>query len=218
MSADSHKAVLGTIVGVVCAAVLSGIGWILVKMFDMNSTLNATRTSGELTAQRVERIVGALPELKVKIAQEDLEKKIGLALVTKPPVEVLPGQWMRSVFLFDYGHGKLRVFQVRSQGPEDPSPVYTISGLTDGIALQKISFDDYSAAATEVGRPKPYPQWVDASASYAILKRRLDYNRKIMAQFGKPIKELDIARQELKWEQVVDDLAKRQAELEKDEH
>jgi len=218
MSADSYKAVLGTIVGIVCAALLSGVGWILVKMFDINSTLNATRATGELTAQRVDRIVGVLPDLRVKIAQEDLEKKIRLAFVTGNPTEVSPGRWIRAVIFLDYDHGKISEFQVPARGPDDPSGAYTVSGLTSGIAIDKISFGEFSAAASEVGRPKSYPTWIDALGSYAIFKHRMDYMRRIDEEFGKPVKVSDIARREVKWEQLIDDLAKRKTELEKDEH
>lgn len=187
----------------------------IVKMFDFSSTLSTAVQQGSATNQRVDRIVAALPDLKVKIAQEDLEKKIALVVVTKNPTEVSPGRWTQSIIVLDYSGGRLSEFQIPSRGSDDMGGGYTVSGLTNRISVEKISFDEFTVAATEIGKPKAYPVWIDASASYGIVRHRVDYARRINAQFGRPVRELGLARKPLNWEELVDDMIKQEAELDK---
>src|ERR1700726_2275462 len=195
----SNTGILATIVGIFAVALLSGVGWIVVKLFDINSTVT-------MTANRVDRIVDALPELRVRIAGEELDKRIALVMLTRNPTEVSPGNWIRVIELLDYEHGRLTQFTLPARGADDQSAVYAVSGLANRIAIDKISFDEYSAAAIETGRAKPSPAWVDSSASYAIFRHRLDYYRRVSELFGKPTKEFNIGKEPLKWEQLVEEL------------
>lgn len=206
MKKTSDGTISNRIVVVGVIALLSGLGWIVVKLFDINSTVS-------VTANRVDRIVDALPELRTKIAREELEKKIDLAIVTTNPLEISPGKWVRSIQFYDYKHGRVRQFFLPTQGPGDENSAYSVSGLANRIAIEKISFDEYSAAANEIGRPKPYPNWLDASAGYVIVQHRLNYLLKIQSLLGKPAKELPLEGDTLKWMQFVDELERQQKDL-----
>jgi len=75
--------------------VLSVVGWIAVKVWDMNPKVTET-------ARRVDRIVDVLPDVKVRLAQEDLQKLVRFALLTTEPTETRTGQWIAMVQLIDF--------------------------------------------------------------------------------------------------------------------
>jgi hypothetical protein len=88
MSKDKLITALAWIISLLLGAVLSVVGWIAVKVWDMNPKVSET-------ARRVDRIVDVLPEVKVRLAQEDMQKLVRLALLTEEPVEIRPGEWRR---------------------------------------------------------------------------------------------------------------------------
>lgn len=65
----------------VVGIMLAGLAWLLTKVYEMNGTVVST-------AQRVDRIALVLPDIRVRIAQEELSRQIQMAVISTKPVEV----------------------------------------------------------------------------------------------------------------------------------
>jgi hypothetical protein len=192
-------AVLASILGIALIALLSGVGWIIAKVVEMAPTV-------ALTAQRVDRIVEVLPEVKVRIAREELQRQIVLAVVTTEPFQQSIDRWVRQVSVIDYEAGKQKVFQIHVKGPDDLIGGYAVSGLAQGIARDKVSFEEFAAAAAELGIAKQYPLDIDPALSFAVVKTKPTYERQIISALGEPVRQKDITRKRIIWEQMVDEL------------
>src|SRR5437773_7513310 len=92
MDKDKIITVLGSIIAILLGAVLSVVGWIAVKVWDMNPKVADT-------ARRVDRIVDVLPDVKVRLAQEDMKKEVRVAVVTTEPKQDGEGEWSATVAL-----------------------------------------------------------------------------------------------------------------------
>ena len=78
--------------GIILTATFSIVAWTAAKVWDMNPKVVNTEV-------RVERIVDILPEVKIRIAQEDVSRRIPTAIVTTEPVMGSSGQWVNIVHL-----------------------------------------------------------------------------------------------------------------------
>ena len=65
MNKDKLITVMGSILGALLLALPSVVGWIASQVWDMHPQVTET-------ARRVDRIVDVLPDVKVRIAREDL--------------------------------------------------------------------------------------------------------------------------------------------------
>jgi len=90
---------MGSIIGALLLALLTVGGWIAWQVWDMNPKVTET-------ARRVDRIVDVLPDVKIRIAQEDLQKRVRLALLTTEPTEIRTGEWATMVEVIDFASGK----------------------------------------------------------------------------------------------------------------
>src|ERR1700675_1305107 len=185
---------------VVFVALIPLLGWMGLQLYEMKPKVFET-------SRRVDRIVEVLPEVKVRIAQEDMQKRVKLALLTADPVEISAGKWITRLHLFDFRAGRVRTYNIAVKGPDDVSGAYLITGLANGIGLDKISFADYTAAAAEIGKPKAMSSTIDMHSSFAIIKSSRRYDELLMRLFGPPNLERDIDKRSVLLEQLADELA-----------
>ena len=87
MNKDKLLTIMGSVIAFLLVTVLSVVGWIALQLWEMNPKVTET-------ARRVDRIVEVLPDVKIHLAQEDLQKRVQLALLTTDPIEVKSGEWV----------------------------------------------------------------------------------------------------------------------------
>ena len=206
MSKDKIIITLLGILGVVGMAGVSILGWIAVKVWDMTPQVAET-------TRRVDRIVEVLPEVRVRIAVEDLEKRIRVVLLTTEPTEISRGKWAAAVHYLDFASGVQKTYRATLKGPNDYQVALLVTGLANRTARDKLTFEEFSAAASASGRPSTVPPYLDQSASFAILRARVDYEEQLKALLGAPVKESALPKGTIKWEQLASDLTAREATL-----
>jgi hypothetical protein len=204
MSTNKLITIMGSIIGALLGALLVLGGWIAWQVWDMNPKVTET-------ARRVDRIVDALPDVKIRIAQEDLQKRVRLALLTAEPTEIRAGEWAALVELIDFESGKATIFSAKVKGPDDPNISYLVSGLADATAREKLSFVDCSYASSQVGKATAVPAYLDAAASYALIKASPRYKVQLRRLFGDPVKEEKIEKKNLKLDQLLEELSAKES-------
>ena len=165
------------------------------------------------TANRVDRIVDALPDVKIRIAQEDLAKQIRVAIVTTKPEEVSAGKWISAIHVLDYISGKRKSYKAVLSGRDDRYASYLVTGLASITAQDKLSFYDYAYASCESGNATTVPIYLDGMASYAILSSSVDYPKHLQGLFGKPVKEAALEKRVMQWGQLIAELKKEEADM-----
>jgi hypothetical protein len=199
------KEILLTLNGVILTATFSIVAWTAAKVWDMNPKVVNTE-------ERVERIVDVLPEVKVRIAEEDVSRKIPMAIVTAEPYERTPGQWANVVHLVNFSSGKKLSYQVPLKGPNDLNGRYLVSGLALESARQRISFLDNAQSSEKIGTTQPIPLYVDRSGSWIFFKERKDISDKMTSALGRPISEQIIQKKEVRWKQLIDELTNNETQ------
>ena len=196
---------LGSITGFLLITIVSVVGWIALQVWHMNPKVSET-------ANRVDRIVDALPDVKIRIAQEDLAKQIRVAIVTTTPEEVSAGKWISAIHVLDYVSGKRKSYNAVLSGRDDYHASYLVTGLASS-AHDKLSFLQYAYASCASGKATSVPIYLDGKASYAILKSSVDYPKRLQRLFGKPVKEAALEKRVMQWGQLLKELKKEEADL-----
>ena len=205
MNTDKIIVTLASIAGFLLVSTVSLVAWIAVKVWDMNPTVTDT-------ARRVDRIVEALPDIKVRIAMEDLERKFGVALLITQPVEVAAGKWRASVHYMDFVKGTQKTYVTSLKGPDDHLAALTIAGLASRTR-EKLSLQDFMAASIQAEKPILVPSVLDSASSYAILRSSANYEKRLSQLLGEPIRQVAIEKGQVKWEQFAKQLQAQEASL-----
>src|SRR5437868_2460536 len=133
MNKDKIITWMAAVIGFLLVTIVSVVGWIALQVWEMKPKVVDTAT-------RVDRIVDVLPELKVRIVEEDLQKNIRAALLTTESIQTSSGRWIAAVHWLDFVAGERRTFRVELKGPQDPTIAYLISGIASAQASEKLSF------------------------------------------------------------------------------
>lgn len=145
----------------VVGIILSGLAWLLVQVFDMKGTVTST-------AQRLDRIASVLPDIRVRIAQEELSKAIQLAVISTKPVEVSQGEWISAVHVLDTENRRLTTYRVKLQGPNDDRAMVLVTGSVFQSDDRAVPFSKLQEWSTEAKNPVLLPGYIEMSSSYIL--------------------------------------------------
>lgn len=192
--------------------------WLLYTVFTMNATLGAvgTKTEGtnklvEDTNRRIDRIVAVLPDVRAKVAQEEVVKPIQAAVVVTEPKESSKGKWETAVHFVETAPRKRRTYVFTVKGPEDKTVAYLASGTAISLDSDAISFDSLSAMSSDIGNPITAPGFVVSSNSIAIRKLSPDFQKAFEEaiksyQPSLSIRTANIETKTTSWEKLSDEL------------
>jgi hypothetical protein len=199
------KELLLALNGIVLTATFLIVAWTAAKVWDMNPKVVNTEV-------RVERIVDILPEVRVRIAEEDLSRKIPTAIVTTEPVMDASGQWVNIVHLVNFSSGMQTSYLIPLKGPNDLRGRYLVSGFAQDSSRQRVSFQENLQSIEKTGSIHPIPVYVDRSASWIFFKEKKNMLDRMSSAFGKPVSEQKIPKYEFMWPQLMDELSKNEAQ------
>jgi hypothetical protein len=168
------------------------VGWLIHTVFTMNATLSVVDTkldamdakvdtNTEGTNQRIDRIVAVLPDVRAKVAQEEVAKPIQAAVVVTEPIEASPGKWITAVHFLEAAQQTRQTYVVQVKGPKDKTIAYLASGTAISSDSDAISFDSLSAMSSDLGKPIIVPNFVISKNSIAL--------RRLSPEFQKTFEE-----------------------------
>ncbi|MFM7449346.1 MAG: hypothetical protein ACKO24_12210, partial [Leptolyngbyaceae cyanobacterium] len=108
--------------------VLGGLGYLVVKVSDIGGTLQAVDTKVVSTKERIDRIAEALPDMNIRISNEEIDKSISSALLTTKPFQDKDGKWFVFITLIDPGSKEKSTYKVLLKSKDDNRAVYYIKG------------------------------------------------------------------------------------------
>lgn len=76
---------------------LGGLGYLIPKVVDMSGTLGRVDANQTSTAERVNRIAGALPDVGVRVAREEVFRAFQTAVLATIPTQTTNGSWQTTV-------------------------------------------------------------------------------------------------------------------------
>lgn len=191
--------IMGSVLGFLLITAVSIVAWIAIQVWDMNPKVTET-------ARRVDRIVDVLPDVKIRIAHEELSKQIVSVLLTHEPMQKPNGSWQTMVSAIDLPSGTKTIFTLPVKNEDDQTVRYMVRGAAHDLAREATSFQQYFDMALGVGENSVLPTGIDASASFAITKARYDLEtrrQRLESVFGEPEYQQTFRKQTLRWQDLV---------------
>src|SRR5438309_4304759 len=81
--------------------ILGAIGFLGIHLFDMKGTLSSVSVKLDTTDQRLARIADTLPEIRARIAWEEINHPLAGFVAATIPKETAKGKWKSDVKLYD---------------------------------------------------------------------------------------------------------------------
>lgn len=154
-------------------------GGLLMQAFTMHGKLAEVSTGLTGLSQRVERIASALPDMSVRIAQEELSRPVQGAIVVASAAKTSSGQWVAPVHVLNADTNTRDTYLVSLKGPEDSLVAVIASGLAVSVDKSAVSFDTAAKWSVQAKDPFQVPGWVAAPQSFLLRAPASDYSKTI---------------------------------------
>jgi len=154
-----------TVVGLI---ILGGLGYLIPKVVDLSGTLGRVDANQTSTAERVNRIAAALPDVGVRVASEEVSRPIQTAVLSTKPSQAADGSWYVTVTVLDTQSSKKWTLPVQIESRDDRKLMHALlgAGAEAERAFSSLSrLQEYSRLAHEDSSIPPY---VDVKTSFVL--------------------------------------------------
>jgi|GEM_PF-4403029 len=172
---------------IVGGIILTSIGFLGVNVFDMKGVLSSVKTKVDATDNRVARIADTLPEVKVRVAWEEINHAIEGFVAVSNPEKQNDKKWATTAAVYSRDSGKISTYTVTLDKAHKNYASYVIAGKLKAESPYDSSFLELLAYSEELKQPVMLPASIDANTSFVF--RSADANE--MDKFIRSLSESD---------------------------
>ena len=133
----------------------------------VDGTARSDERHKELSS-RVERIANVLPDIKVRLAKEELAKPIPIAIMVSDPIRLSKGNIVKKVAIVDSAKNQAVTYTVPSTAESSENVDLMIAGVARKLDAQAITFSELDAFAIDVNDKIRSPQELSPRNSYVL--------------------------------------------------
>ncbi|MDH0289762.1 hypothetical protein N7414_11605 [Pseudomonas sp. GD04087] len=162
-------------------------------IFNMNGTLSTVSTKTDFTAERLDKIVEALPGIQARVATDALKRPIAGFIATSNPVKTGDNAWTTDISLYNAKSGELKIYTFATDETMKDTIRYALSGKVKTVNPSAYSFAEMAEFADDQGATTQLPDVLDNQASFLIKEKNLksyDAYLKGMSRKAPQIKDL----------------------------
>jgi hypothetical protein len=160
---------------VIGSVIITGGGWILTETYGMNRTIGVLDAKLSETTGRIDRIAAVLPDIRVRIAKEELAKALVMAIVVLDSKKTRTGKWVAGIHVIDAATMTRNTYLVPVKGPQDNEIALLVSGAANEADSEALSFKTLTAFSSEAGTPTSSPSYVRAQNSFVLRNPDSEY-------------------------------------------
>ncbi|MEW6264110.1 MAG: hypothetical protein AB1641_13635 [Thermodesulfobacteriota bacterium] len=164
---------------VIGLVLIGGGGWLINQTYAINRAVGSleAKVDAKLSEHwgRIERIASVLPDVRIRIAKEELSKPVATAVVVVDPVKTSKGNWIAGLHVIDTMAMTKSTYLVPVKGPEDKEVAWLASGAAVETDPDAVSFKSLAAFSSDVGTPTAAPGYVIPHNSYVLRKPSAAY-------------------------------------------
>lgn len=144
------------------------LGFLANNLFDMKGTLSSVSVKVDSTDQRLTRIADTLPELKTRIAWEEIHKPLSGFVASTIPTETGKDKWTTQVKLYDSHSGKLLIYSLTENKKQKDFFAYGVAGKVREINAYAPSFAEMETYSNKQEFPVSIPASINAHTSFVL--------------------------------------------------
>lgn len=164
---------------VIGGVLVAGAGWLINQTYVINRGLGSLDAKVEAKfsehSGRIDRIATALPDVRIRIAKEELSKPVESAVVVLDPVKTSKGKWVTGFHVMDASTNTRSTYWVSVKGPQDREIAWLASGAVLEADPDALSFKTLATFSSDIGTPTPLPSYVQSQNSYVLRKPSANY-------------------------------------------
>lgn len=162
---------------------LGVLGYLAVNQFDMKGTLSAVSTKIDSTDQRVSRIADTLPDLRARVAWEELNYPFTGFVASSTPRKVADQKWETDVKIYDVKTQELKSWTFTLNEAHKDFVTYVVAGKVRAENPYNTSFAELASYAEKEKELGQMPATINAHTSFVIrsgdLSEYSEYMKKI---------------------------------------
>lgn len=149
-------------------AILGTLGFFGVSLFDIKGTLGSVESKVDTNAGRVNRIAEALPEMKVRLAWEEVNFPIKGFVTTSMPQKLDNNEWLTKVAVYDHANTEMKVFSMQLDANHKNLVGYAVTGKLRSEYPYDASFEELAEHSASLKEAVAMPEYIDAKTSFII--------------------------------------------------
>lgn len=159
---------------IIGAIILVPLGFLGKSVFEMNSTLSSVSTKVTSTNDRVNRIADVLPEVKIRIALEEINNPLEGFVVVTNPVEQSPGTWVSKAAVYNSLNSELSIHSLKSNEQDIEISSYAIAGRLKAENPYDTSFNELKSYSTSLNQAVYIPNNLNLDTSFILRTANAD--------------------------------------------
>lgn len=163
--------------------IIGGLAFLSVNLFDMKGILSSVSTKVEDTDKRLGRIADTLPEVKARIAWEEINTPISGFIATTLPQETDTNKWRSSVKVYDARTKQLLSYSVTLSNNDKYSLAYSIAGRVRAENEYGPTFAELVEYSKREREPVAIPNTVLTSTSFVLRKSDVEKYSEFLRDF-----------------------------------
>ena len=108
--------------------ILVALGYLVPTVVQMSGTLGRVDANQTSTAERVNRIAAALPDVGVRVAREEVFRAFQAAVLSTIPTQAADGNWQTTVTVLDTQASKKWTLPIQLSSKDDRQAVLCACG------------------------------------------------------------------------------------------
>jgi hypothetical protein len=156
---------LEILVGVV---ILGGLGFLTEKVMDIKGTLGGVEAKVSSTSERVERIAQALPDVGVRVAEEEINKPIRTIVLASVPLRQTNGKYIATVNVIDTATSKKWTTSIPLASKSDKAALSTLAWSGFELDRDFVSLSRMQEYARVASADVVIPADVDTKISFVL--------------------------------------------------
>lgn len=173
------------VVGGIILAALAGLGALV---FNMKGDLGAVGIKVTATAERVDRIAAALPDMRIRVAADEISKTLHGAVVATVPRQLPAGEVAYVVHVFDFDKKQRTTYSATVSERAYKNFRVTLAG--DAVlGGEYTSLSELERFSSDAGKRVTVPAYIDADASF--VSRDSAAKAKTFESIKKALSEID---------------------------
>lgn len=163
------------------AVILVTLGFLGSQLFDMKATLSSVKTKVEETDGRVARIADTLPDVKVRVAWEEVNQAISGFVVLSQPRLNKDNKWVTAAAVYSRDSEKMKIYSVALDDAHKRYVSYVVAGKLKSDSPYESSFSELVTYSYALKEPVTIPSEIDANTSFVLRSADAEELSKFMA-------------------------------------
>ena len=157
-----------TWIQIIGGILFTAIAFLGANVFDMKGILSSVKTQVEATESRVSRIAETLPEVKARVAWEEINHAIDGFVTVSNPMPTNGENWITTASVYDRDNSELKVYSVTLDKAHKNYASYVIAGKLKAENPHDSSFSELVRYSSNLEHVVMIPDSINPNTSFVF--------------------------------------------------